>query len=432
LIKGNPDNSKGSNIEPDWTKEDADQKSRGLCAFQDDKLVKESIKCDDGDRAERCCYLTYWDRYSMNKHRRHDVYQNLIKERAHYRYSKIFNQSRIDLFAKRIKAFVFQVCRESDNSNCVWPYEKLGNANKKYFDFDKPDEDDFNKDMWEKGFTGSFEVDKEEEFQNIPGDITLDQGMEFKTIAKCVCPSGGEYPVAAMTPTDGSKSCHPHADMCKGGVVKCDAWPEDWSYEDYPKSRIVTCGNYATTNANIQLKIMEEFNDMDDQHYYDFKVNLAFRQLPHYWKEYDKVLKTVIGRFCLSFTYNPVGACRRVDDQGNATISNEKYCVPWTRKVHSCWHFDVFHHYAKVKTVKEAHNVHDLRIKFIPKFCNLEYKPLEISRVMLKCELQKQLMTTVTTQIWHEKLKYDLQEVWNKNIIREWWVANPDDQTKPW
>lgn len=61
----------------------------------------------------------------------------------------------------------------------------------------------------------------------------------------------------------------------------------------------------------------------------------------------------------------------------------------------------------------------------IPKFCDLRYKPVKIGPNMLKCELQKKLMTTITTQIWQEKLKYDLEEIYKQNLIHAGWIQDP-------
>jgi len=68
-------------------------------------------------------------------------------------------------------------------------------------------------------------------------------------------------------------------------------------------------------------------------------------------------------------------------------------------------------------------------IGMTPDFCNLTYKPIEVNRLMLKCDLQKKLMTTVTKKIWHEKLAYDLEEIIGDNLTKLQWHKNPETST---
>ena len=68
-------------------------------------------------------------------------------------------------------------------------------------------------------------------------------------------------------------------------------------------------------------------------------------------------------------------------------------------------------------------------IGMTPDFCNLTYKAIEVPRIILKCDLQRKLMTTVTKKIWHEKLAYDLDEVISSNMTKLQWHKNPETNT---
>jgi len=48
-----------------------------------------------------------------------------------------------------------------------------------------------------------------------------------------------------------------------------------------------------------------------------------------------------------------------------------------------------------------------------------------ILTINLTDELQKKLMTSITTMIWHEKIRYDMDEMLNGNVKHEGWVVDP-------
>jgi len=134
---------------------------------------------------------------------------------------------------------------------------------------------------------------------------------------------------------------------------------------------------------------------------------LRFQRGPHDFTvdtEYitDVEQQRVTGRYEMKFDYNPIGACR-IESTTPATISSSSNCSTWTRTIHSEWTFEVFGEY-KDMNISAALNADQLRIQMTPAFCKLTYKPLEISRVMLKCDLQTKLMHRITQKIWQEKI----------------------------
>merc|ERR1712048_298552 len=94
--------------------------------------------------------------------------------------------------------------------------------------------------------------------------------------------------------------------------------------------------------------------------------------------------------------------------------------------IESEWKFTVYNRYPK-EGIWKALNWKDLRIQMIPSHCDLKYKPVKIGANMLKCEMQKKLMTSITTQIWQEKLRYDVDEIFKQNIVYKGWIADPEN-----
>jgi hypothetical protein len=417
--------------EPDWTVQKmilnpetqlVDKPfSRGICEFDPltDEIVQDSVNCHGGEDAQRCCYLTYWDRYTMNRHRRHSIYTNLFQERAHYRYNKVFSKKRTQTLADQVRMLVFEQCQTE--GQCSYPPN---------YNFNAHPNSQGNTDAMH-AVAVNYETDELFEYQ--PNAVEPEQGSTVnitKNVAECVCPSGGRYQVAGEMSADW-ETCHTRAETCVGGVSTCKS---EWignSTDILETPKMVQCGKPVNPHMPVLIDIMREFNDMDDEHYYDFDVSTTFQQVEKYWGELEKKRPTVLGKRCMSFKYNPVGACRQENENG-VSISSDVHCTPWTKNINSCWSFEVFHKYAETQVVADAANFHDLRIRFIPEFCDLTYKPIQISRVMLKCELQKKLMKSITTQIWHEKLRYDLKEVINNNVVPYFYVEDPNFNGHAW
>merc|ERR1711976_773201 len=105
----------------------------------------------------------------------------------------------------------------------------------------------------------------------------------------------------------------------------------------------------------------------------------------------------------------------------------------WTRTIHSEWTFEVFGEY-KDLNIGAASNADQLRIQMTPAFCRLEYRPIEVNGVMLKCDLQTKLMHRITQKIWQEKIQADISEIIggavqveaNQHYIRNLYQLNMD------
>jgi hypothetical protein len=132
----------------------------------------------------------------------------------------------------------------------------------------------------------------------------------------------------------------------------------------------------------------------------------------------------------MKFDYNPVGACR-VTTTDPPSISTSSNCSAWTRTIHSEWTFEVFGQY-KDLNIGTASNADELRIQMTPAFCKLTYKPLEVNRVMLKCDLQTKLMHRITQKIWQEKLLQDVDEIIGGATVTPTWHKNPDTGEAVW
>jgi len=390
-------------IQPNW--ELANRKTCKFLVSDVDELDPAQINCTAVTETQtanvECCYFAYGDRYRMNQKLRHSVYNNLIKPRANFKHNQVFKKSRLDNISQFILQTVHAHCN-MDYQTCSLP---LG--------YNFGDHTANTPESWE--WTDGYGRDNlQSDFSN----ETLGEGLEMKAAGTCTCPDGGVYNVAVPWPTT-KLSCSTGEEVverCYNGAYSCIE-PSIMNQND--PYFAVTCGNRHYHTPEMMTEIMVEMDDTNPDHFYGISFKLRFQEIPIAWG--DVTRETVVGRFEMSFNYNPLGGCRNTAGE----LISSSHCNPWTRNISSAWQFKVYNAYTDER-VHDAANYSDLMIGMDPEFCNLTYKPLDVSRIILKCNLQKQLMTTITTKIWHEKLAYDLQSIIDNNLMTLDWHKNPD------
>lgn len=326
---------------------------------------------------------------------RHEVFENLIKSKRHYRHSQIFTESRLQTIANLILQAVGNNC-STESSSCIYPAG---------YDFNT------NPTTWFKSFDDASSLVQINTVME-----TIDTATEeFAHAGTCIC-GGNDYPVAGVFKTTSSA----------GGVTDmrkhyCLNGAFTFAKETLTGSPTeVKCGEPHGASTELKLNIMHEFDDINPLHYYDWNIGLRFQVVPVAIPD-KGMSEQVVGAFQMNFKYNPVSICKNA---GTTELSTTPQCQPWTRTIESFWQFKVYNRYIMDRPW-QATSWRDLRISMIPSHCNLSYRPLKIGPKMLKCELQKKLMTSITTMIWHEKLRYDLEELLHANTKTAGFVADP-------
>lgn len=404
--------------EPNWEKEaqegNPDYKPRGFCEWQpapnENKLVVSKINCNPQQQTDVeggntfCCVLHYSHRFRLNHQKRHEVFHNLIKNKRLYRHSRIFTQDRLKTISEVILQQVKQHCSD-DTINCAWPSTWNFGSNW--------EEDKYNSGTgtWNNSLSNAASIDKV-----LVNSDTVTAGHEIIAGGMCQCHgSGSSFPVGAKYLSNNQNCGSEVKHYCIGGDFICR---DNVSNFNNPSTNEVRCGEPGSAVEEIQVGIMKEFTDYNPNHYYNWDIRARFQQVPR--KMDGETINQVVGSFALDFKYNPLSTCNN-----NNEISGDLHCTPWTRTIESRWNFIVYNRYPK-EGIHGAVSWMDLRLKLIPLHCDLKYRPVKIGPHMLKCEMQKKLMTNITTQIWHEKLKYDLEEIFKGNLVHKGWVADPE------
>jgi len=363
-------------IEPNWV-----SNARGNCQVANNALVDSSLNCvaDSNDVVEqKCCYFKYADRFNMTKELREDVFTKLVQNKAKYRHRHILSKS-INTIAQLIKQTV--------HKNCT------------------ADSCDFPEHYFETPSSGNWEWNNGYGVNTLTKYHFEESTHNLKAVGTCKCLDDSIYRVAG-TWTEGTSNCSTDAPQaaCTNGTYTCQ---DPSTLDQEPFYYGVSCGTAHAQKADLFTAVMLEVEDTNDNHYYNRVLNLRFQRGPHDFTvdtEYNTSVQQqrVTGRYEMKFDYNPVGACR-IETTTPATISSSSNCSAWTRTIHSEWTYEVYGEY-KDLNISDATNADQLRIKMTPAFCKLMYKPLEVSRVMLKCDMQTKLMHRITQKIWQEKI----------------------------
>lgn len=387
-------------IEPNWV-----SNTRGNCQVANNALVESSLNCvADSNQVmdNKCCYFKYADRFNMTKELREDVFNKLVQNKAKYRHRHILSKS-INTIAQLIKQTV--------HKNCT------------------PDACDFPAHYFETPSSGNWD------WNNGFGANTLTQ-YHFETestlsaVGTCKCADDSIYRVAGTWIAGSDCTNAPPANACNGGTF---TYQDPSTLDQEPFFYGVQCGAQFSQKADLFTAVMLEVEDTNDNHYYNRILNLRFQRGPHDFSvdtEYitDVEQQRVTGRYEMKFDYNPIGACRVENTASPATISTSSNCSAWTRTIHSEWTFEVYGEY-KDLNISDALNADQLRIQMTPAFCKLMYRPLEISRVMLKCDMQTKLMHRITQKIWQEKIQAEMDEIIGGAAVTPTWHKNPDTNT---
>jgi len=99
------------------------------------------------------------------------------------------------------------------------------------------------------------------------------------------------------------------------------------------------------------------------------------------------------------------------------------------KKLEASWKFEVFGP-TSADNFSDAKSSYDYHLKMVPDYCRLEYNPIKLSPQTRKCQVQYELMQSVTTRIWQEKLTYGLSEIIHHHTERLYWLIDPEDLNK--
>jgi len=341
----------------------------------------------------------------MTKELREDVFQKLVANKAKYRHRHVLSKS-INTIAQLIKQTVHKNCTVDA---CDYPAAY----------YESPSSGDWS---WNNGYG-----------VNTITQYHFETESTLKAVGTCKCLDDSVYRVAG-TWTEGANDCstnQPQA-ACTNGTFTCQD-PNTMDQEPFYYG--VNCGTAYAQKADLFTAVMLEVEDLNDNHYYNRVLNLRFQRGPHAYTTENTYIPTgtqqrVAGRFEMKFDYNPVGACR-VTTTNPPSISTSSNCSAWTRTIHSEWTFEVFGEY-KDWNIGSISNADQLRIQMTPAFCKLTYKPLEVNRVMLKCDLQTKLMHRITQKIWQEKILSGIDEIIGGATVTPTWHKNPDTGEAVW
>jgi len=261
---------------------------RGFCEFEANDLVPSTIKCDileDDGSSPSCCVLGYVDRIEMNKEKRENFYNKVMKQRARLQSSNVFSKARLESFRLNILQIIYQKC--GNKSTCSSP-------------------EIYDSEEWFADFPNTYGKD------SIRIDITRKESME----CQCQCPSGGLYTSSYESDSQCLAGC-----SCGNGIANCGSEP---AVEGSKK--VVRCGSLGQGEVEVKNEIMTGMDDLSVDHYYNWEFKLRFHNVEKL-NEKGNAVQVLVGEWATSFTYNPLAQCRL----SNTDLSTTSVCKPWTK-----------------------------------------------------------------------------------------------------
>jgi len=241
--------------EPNW-----DNNSRKICEFGNNVLLNMDGCTIDlitpASDFKKCCYLNYWERFNMNKLKRNEVFEKLIKNKRYFRHSRLFTESRILTISEIILQTVKKTCSTS-NDSCKFP------AN---YDFTMTNSD------YSDSLNSESSIDRISEI-DMAQELTLPLEEEIIEGGTCLCPNNSTYPVGARFKINDT-DCNTEKQYCIGGVFTCE---KSTKSNDEQMKNEIKCGELNNAIPEIHIGIMTDFDDFNESHYYNREFKTRFK-----------------------------------------------------------------------------------------------------------------------------------------------------------